>query len=501
MSKIPTADPPTRTAPSHPARLLIITLISAAVSAACAAASFPAPACIVAFVAALMVGLWITEIIPMGATALVPLVALPLLDILPPSKTAQLYADPNVFLFLGGFLIAIAMEGQGLHRRIALGIIRAVGVGPGRILAGFVLAAGVVSMWISNTATTLMMFPIALAVIGRMDEVLEGEARARFATALLLAISYASSIGGIATLVGSPPNMILAGQAKTLLPDLPEITFVAWLRVMLPLSLGLLAVAWGVLAVFARGGRSAPRAAAVAGLTEDLPRRWSTGEVRVAVVFVLTVLGWVLREPLGVGHLRLPGWADALGLEKSHDAMVSIAAALMLFMLGDGKGGRLLDERAFRRVPWEVLLLFGGGFALAEAVQSSGLADRVVSGAAALRGLEPWVLVLTVCLLSTFASELMSNTAQVTLMLPLLAAASASADVHPYLLMVPATLSASLAFMMPVGTPPNAIVFASGRLKLADMARVGLVLNLIGALWITAGFVLFGMRAMSGTGP
>lgn len=500
MSKSPipndTAQPPR----SRSLRLLIVALVSAAVCAACVAASIPTPACIVAFVAALMVGLWITEIIPIGATALLPLAAFPLLNILPPSKTAQLYADPNVFLFLGGFLIAIAMEGQGLHRRIALSIIRAVGIGPGRILGGFILATSAVSMWISNTATTLMMLPIALAVIGRMDEALEGEDRARFATALLLAISYAASIGGIATLVGSPPNMILAGQARTLLPELPEITFVAWLGVMLPLSLGLLAVLWAVLAIVARGGGSRSRTRVAAAVTEELPARWSVGEARVAAIFVLTVLGWVLREPLDVGVVHLPGWAAALGLQKSHDAMVSIAAALVLFILGDGKGGCLLDERAFRRVPWEVLLLFGGGFAIAEAIQSSGLADRVVSGAGALRGLDPLLLILAVCLLSTFASELMSNTAQVTLMLPLLAAAANSLDVHPYLLMIPATVSASLAFMMPVGTPPNAIVFASGRLKLAQMARVGLVLNLIAAIWVAVYFSVFGVRALSGAG-
>lgn len=486
--------------PKRLTNLAIVTFSAAVVSGACATAAFPAPACIVAFIVALMIGLWMNELIPIGATALLPLVTFPLLHILTPSQTAQLYADPNVFLFLGGFLLAIAMEEQGLHRRIALGIIGAVGVGPRRILAGFILATGAVSMWISNTATALMMLPIALAVIGRMDEVLDGDGRRRFAAALLLAISYASSIGGTATLVGSPPNMILAGQAKTLLPELSEITFVTWLRVMLPLVLAFLAVTWFVLVALVLGRQSKPRLTDVTALTQELPRRWSVGEIRVAVVFILTVLGWVLREPLDIGILRLPGWAQAMGLEKSHDAMVSVVAALALFVLEDGKGGCLLDDKAFRRVPWEVLLLFGGGFAIAEAVRSSGLADRMVCGASILRGLNPFILVLVVCLLSTFASELMSNTAQVTLMLPLLAAASASVGVHPYLLMVPATVSASLAFMMPVGTPPNAIVFASGRLKLADMVRVGLVLNLIGALLVTVYFVFFGMRGMIGIG-
>ncbi|MCG3176321.1 MAG: Sodium-dependent dicarboxylate transporter SdcS [Candidatus Omnitrophica bacterium] len=486
------AQPTRRIVPDRIARLMAVLVCGAAVWIFCHHTGLTPRAAAVALTASLMIGLWVTEAVPMGAASLLPLAFLPLLGVMSPAETARLYAEPNVFLFLGGFLLAIAMEEHGLHRRIALAILARLGTGPRRMIGGFALSTGLLSMWISNTASTLLMLPIALAVIGRMDEILPEGRRQRFATALLLAISYAASIGGIATLVGSPPNMILAGQAKTLLPHLPELSFVTWLRVMLPVAGGLLFICWVYLAVLC-GGRG--EGVAPAG-TLDRLGPWTSAERRVALIFALTVLGWVTREPIDLGWAVFPGWAKLIGAGRSHDAVVAVSAALLLFTVPARDGAALLDERAFRRVPWEVLLLFGGGFALAEAFQVSGLAERAVSGAAALKGMTPWALVLCVCLISTFASELMSNTAQVTLMVPLLAAASSTVGVHPYLLMVPATLAASLAFMMPVGTPPNAIVFASGRLRLADMVRAGFALNLIAAAWVTLCMFVFGLRGL-----
>jgi sodium-dependent dicarboxylate transporter 2/3/5 len=449
-----------------------------------------------AAIAVLMAVWWITECLPIGATALVPLALYPLLSIMNAADTARRYADPTIFLFMGGFMIALAMQKWGLHKRLALFVIAAVGGGPRRMLGGFLFATAFISMWVSNTATAMMMLPIAMAVVQQLSFPDEGGGAKRYRMAVMLSIAYASSIGGVATLIGTPPNMIFAGQARALLPEMPEVSFLQWFSFAFPLAFGFLLIAWAYLAfIVARG---VPRAAAdkqwVIGQLRALGP-WSKGEAGVMAVFVLTALAWITRESVTIGSFVLPGWADVLQLEGVHDGTVAIIAGLLLFLtpVDLAKGDFLLDWEWAKKLPWEILLLFGGGFALAESFQVTGLASWIGGGFHFLQHLPRVWLILILCLATTFLSELMSNTAQTTMMMPVLAAASATLGFHPYLLMVPATIACSMAFMMPVGTPPNAVVFGSGQVTIPQMAKAGFALNILGALWIVLmTFVLMG---------
>jgi sodium-dependent dicarboxylate transporter 2/3/5 len=435
---------------------------------------------------ALAVGLlmavwWVSEALPVAATALVPVAAFPLLGVLDARTVAASYADPVVFLFLGGFLIAMAAERHGLHRRVGVGVVRALGTSPARLLAGFMAAAALLSMAVSNTATAVMLLPIAAAVTGMGSST----TRLSWGGVLLLGVAYAASIGGMATLIGSPPNAIMAGQARALFPAAPEITFARWLGFALPIAAGFLVITWAYLALVV--GRRASGTLHAAALAEERPGPWARGEAAVAVVFILTALAWVFRANIDLGVLTVPGWADALGLEELHDGVVAIAASVVLFALPIGRSPArfILTWEAAVRLPWHVLILFGGGFALAEAFASSGLTAWMGSGLGALGHVPVPVLVLAVCLGVTFLTEVTSNTATASVIVPIAGAAAAALGIHPYLLMVPAALSASCAFMLPVATPPNAVAFGTGLVSIPQMARAGLALNLAGAVWIS----------------
>ncbi len=436
---------------------------------------------------------WTTGAVPLALTSLLPLAVYPLFGILKIEDTAKRYADLNIFLFMGGFMLALAMQKSGLHKRIALMVICAVGEGRRRMLGGFLVATALISMWVSNTATCLMVLPIGLAVISKLSDSGRKDLNG-FDTALMLAIGYASSIGGIGTLIGSPPNMILVGQAKNLLPHLPEIGFMSWFLFSAPLAAVFLLITWIYLSLSLV--RATPQFIFNHGMIrQELVGlgKASSAEKRVAIIFFMTVLGWVFRTDIQIGDFRLPGWATLLNLKGTHDAAVAMVATLLLFTVSSGsfKGDRLMNWQWAKKIPWEVLILFGGGFALAESFQSTGLAQWIAGGFLGLKGIPVFWLVLCLCLATTFLSELMSNTAQVMLLLPILAASSASLGVHPLYLMVPATLASSLAFMMPVGTPPNAIIFSSGHVTIPQMAKAGLVLNVMGAIWITIYTMLF----------
>ncbi|MEM1061486.1 MAG: SLC13 family permease [Planctomycetota bacterium] len=406
---------------------------------------------------------WVSEAVPIAVTSLLPLAILPLAGVLTPTEVGAAYGSPLILLLMGGFLLSTSMEGSGAHRRIALTMVRACGGSSGRrLVIGFMLAAGLLAMWISNTATTLMLLPVVLGVTSRVDD-------ERVVTALLLGVAYAASIGGVATPVGTPPNLVFMevyGETTG-----AELSFLEWMRWGLPIAsaMWLAAAAWLTRGL---GGR----------LEVDLPEvgPWRAAEVRTLAVFAATALLWVTRrEPLG-------GWSGWLDLPAANDASVALLAVVVLAVLPDGRGGRLLEWERAERIPWGVLILFGGGVAIAKAFTASGLGEAAAAGLSGLGGLPVVVLVGSVCLAVTFLTEVTSNTATATLLMPVLAATAVAIDIEPAVVMVPATVSASFAFMLPVATAPNAIVFGTGRLTVGRMARTGIVLNLVGVAVVTA---------------
>jgi sodium-dependent dicarboxylate transporter 2/3/5 len=437
-----------------------------------------------AAVTAFMAIWWITEAVPIPVTALLPLALFPLLGVLDMGAAAAPYANELIFLFMGGFFIAAAMERSGLHRRIALAILSFVGTSPERLVLGFMLATAFLSMWISNTATAAMMLPVALAVAEMLKPAgLPGEPYP-FGISLMLGIAYGSSIGGIATLIGTPPNAVLAGAVQEFLKV--QIGFGQWMMVGVPVAAVLLPTAWLLLTrVIYRPG----------ALTGDVDRiisqeraalgRMSKAERIVAVVFVATALAWILREPKDLGGIHIPGIASfAPGVR---DSTIAIAASLLLFSIPlDLKRGEfVLDWSSGARIAWGVLLLFGGGLSLARAMDESGLATWIGSGVATLEHVPFWALIAAATALIVFLTEITSNAATATMAMPIMAGAAAALNQPAIALMAAAGLSASMAFMLPVATPPNAIVFSSGYLTIPQMVRAGLVMNLVSIAVIT----------------
>jgi len=443
-----------------------------------------------AAVALLMATWWITEAIPIAATALLPIALYPLLGVMGGKATAKAYGDHNVFLFMGGFFIAMAMQKWNLHKRIALAIVSVVGDSPRTIMLGFMCATAFLSMWISNTATTMMMIPIAIAVLSQAaEEVRKGS----FAPALMLGVAYSASIGGLGTLIGTPPNVIFAGAVEKLFPEMGEIGFLRWMTAAVPLVVLFLPITWIYLTRVAfrvPSGRDCRVAGGKSAVRQELAAlgKMSRGERYTLTVFILTALGWAFRRDIDLGAFVIPGWSDLLGIaDLVTDATVAIFAAIVLFALPVDlkKGEFALDWNWASRIPWGVLLLFGGGFALAASFRETGLDQWVGDWLKAAAGLPTVLLMLLVCLMMTFLTELTSNTATASMAMPVLGSTAAVAGLNPLLLMIPATLSASCAFMLPVATPPNAIVFGSGSVTIPQMARTGLGLNIIGALLVT----------------
>jgi sodium-dependent dicarboxylate transporter 2/3/5 len=452
-----------------------------------------------AAVALLMAGWWITEAVPIPVTALLPVVLFPLLGILPGRVTAGLYFNSVIFLFIGGFLFALAMQRWDLHRRIALAIIARIGSGPRRLMLGFMAATWFLSMWISNTATTMMMVPMALAIVHQLRSVEPSQRQSRFAVGLLLGVAYAASIGGLATLIGTPPNLSFVRILRIVFPDAPEISFATWFFFALPLSLLFLFIAWGVLCrMFVPRGQGPGRADLIARERQGLGP--ISQEQRVVLwLFGLLVAAWLFRADIPLFGLTLPGWSRLLvDPSFADDGTVAIAVALLLFLIPSRSrpGERLMDWATAGGVRWGIVLLFGGGFALASGFKESGLSEWLGTRLVALEGVPPILLIALVCTLMTFLTELTSNTATTEMALPVLGSLAVAIDANPLLLMVPATLSASCAFMLPVATPPNAIVFGSGEVRMADMVRGGILLNLIGVGLITAAIYLLGTTVL-----
>jgi sodium-dependent dicarboxylate transporter 2/3/5 len=453
-----------------------------------------------AAVAALMAVWWITEAIPIPATALLPLPLFPLLGILSARETPLSYADRMIYLFFGGFLIAIAMQKVGLHRRIALHIIRAIGGSLSRLVLGFMVASAFLSLWISNTATTMMMLPIGMAVVLQMAETGGADRerarvfRENFGLVLMLAIAYSASVGGVGTLVGTPPNIVMAGFVKKLYPEAPEINFLQWMLLGLPFVIVFIPIVWQILI---RRGSPIPLhklstfdqqigAEYIETQLRGLgSMRW--GEKAVLTVFCVTALGWIFRRPINLGFYTTWGLSDWFPLID--DSTVAMIMGCLLFLLPGEKGAGkrfLMDWKTTREgMPWGILILFGGGFALAKGMEVTGLALWLGERLEWLQNVPVWVMILCTCLMLTFLTEITSNTATTTMLIPVLAAAAVAMGTHPFLLMIPATISASCAFMLPVATPPNAIVFGSGWVRIPQMARIGIWLNLIGAVVVT----------------
>ena len=460
---------------------------------------------LMAAVASLMAIWWITDAIPLAATSLIPLILFPLTGLMKGSEVAPIYMNYVIFLFLGGFLIALAMERWNLHKRIALTIIRAIGSSPSRLVLGFMIATAFLSMWISNTATAIMMLAIGLAVIKQAEDTFGAEKTSSLAVALLLGIAYSSSIGGIATLVGTPPNLALVRLFELSFPEAEAagytISFGRWMMMVLPMSVVMLAAAWFLLVkVCFRSPDKLPLSPEL--IAEEHrklgPMRYE--EKVVLSVFAVTALLWITRETLDFGSFVVPGWGSLLPNGTFlDDGTVAVATALVLFLVpvrvrSDEDGGHktILDRHVFGKIPWHIILLYGGGFALAKGFQTSGLSDWVGSGFVGLEDAPLTVLVASVCTVLTFLTEFTSNTATTEMILPLLAAISKATGIHPLLLMIPAAISASCAFMMPVATPPNAIVFASGKIRIAQMVKVGILLNLVAVVIVTTVFLLLG---------
>jgi solute carrier family 13 (sodium-dependent dicarboxylate transporter), member 2/3/5 len=431
---------------------------------------------ITAAIGVLMATWWISEALPLPVTALLPLALFPLFDVAPVAQAARPYATDVIFLFMCGFMLGLAMERWGLHKRLALSIILIVGTGAQRLVAGFMIATAFLSMWISNTATTIILLPVAVTVVA---QVLDGDAdpilARRFATCLMLAIAYSASIGGAGTLIGSPPNLVVASYARQELGC--EIGMLDWMRfglpallLMLPLAgLYLTRIAFPFSGLELRGGRAQIRA----GLQELGPM--SRGEMLVGGVFVLTALAWMLRP-------QIAAWLGVPGLS---DTGIAVLAALLLFTLrADGRP--VIDWPTAARLPWGVLLLFGGGLSLAAAISAHGVDRFIAGGLSGMGGLPPLLLLAVVAMLVVFATELTSNTAIATAFTPVLAAIAVGLGAPPVLLLVAIGLGANYAFMMPVATPPNAIVFGSGHVSIAQMARTGFALNWLAIAVTTA---------------
>jgi sodium-dependent dicarboxylate transporter 2/3/5 len=442
-------------------------------------------------VAVWMVIWWITECVPIITTSLLPLALFPILGIASTRDAAAPYANELVFLFLAGFLLAAALEHWESHVRIAYRLVLAVGLSGHRVVLGIMLATGCISMWISNTATAAMMYPIALA-IGALFPGDHGGRNTR--TSLMLGVAYAASIGGMATLIGTPPNLVVAGAMRELTGS--GISFVQFMALGLPITLALLPLCWLLLVFVAFPGQ--PRLEADAGemLTSRLARLGPIrgGEARVLLIFGLTALAWVVRERKEMGGVTLPGLVDLF--PRLSDAAIGITAAVLLFLVpatnAEGQRRPLLTWSEARRIPWDVLLFFGGGLTLAQAVETHGLTTWIGSGLDRLQGLPPWVILLGLATTVLLLSELASNLAVATMVMPIAAALGHTVGQPPAILMLVAGFAASSGFALPIATPPNTIVFGSGMVTAKQMARAGILLDLVSVLVIVAIISLLG---------
>ncbi|MCB2219359.1 MAG: SLC13 family permease [Bacteroidetes bacterium] len=441
-------------------------------------------------IALLMAFWWITEVVPLAVTALLPVVLFPAFGIINGKAVSSAYFNDVIFLFMGGFLLALAMQKWNLHKRIALRILRFTGVSQGRILLGFMLATAFLSMWISNTATAMMMIPIVISVISQMEENFGKENIRKYAIGLLLGIAYSASTGGIATLVGTPPNLAFARIYSITFPEAPEITFGQWMIFALPVSAILLIIIWLYLyLIFCRKKQTTSGNETARALREQY---LSLGPIKkeekiVLTAFIFFALLLLFRSDIQLGKAVIPGWSS-LFAEPSYinDGTIAIFIGILLFLIpATEKNEKILDWETARTLPWKIIILFGGGFALAEGFVASGLSEWIGNSMQNVAGLHPLMVIMIITTTMIFLTEVTSNTATAQMILPIVAALSVTVKVHPLLFMLPVTLAGSMAFMLPVATPPNAIIFGTDRIRIADMAKTGFFLNLIGIVVVS----------------
>ncbi len=446
----------------------------------------------------LMAVLWITEVIPIPVTSLFPLFLLPILGVLPVKEVSVFYGKPIIFLFLGGFLLAIALQKSGLHKRIALKILAFIGDKPAGIVLGFFLAGSLLSMWISNTASVMVMLPVGLSILNQLkSKDVPPAVLAKIGLGIMLAMAYGADIGGMATPVGTPPNLVFQEMYKDMFPLAPEISFVDWMMIGLPISILFIISGWLLLTkVLLR----LPKASLLGGrniIRQQLKELGKLkGDEKIAgFIFALTALLWMSGSDLRMGEWGIiHGWRSQLGLAGLSDAGVAILMASILFVIPskERKEEPLLVWADASQIPWGILLLFGGGFAIAGGFTKSGLSDIIGQGFAQIEVSSPIFVVAFINTLLTFLTEITSNTAMTNLVLPILGEASVVMHIDPRLIMIPATLSASCAFMMPIASPTQAIVFASGHVPIREMMRIGIWFNVLGVILVTLVFILIG---------
>lgn len=455
-------------------------------------------------IAFLMAAWWITEAIPLAATALIPVALFPLFGVVDGKTVSAMYFNHLIFLFIGGFLMAFAMERWNLHRRIALRILILFGISPGRIMFGFMLATSFLSMWMSNTATAMMMVPIALSIILKLEENLGAKATRRYSAGLLLSIAYSASIGGIATLVGTPPNLSFARIASIIFPKMEEISFADWFLFALPVTVLIFFAAWALLYFLFKPKKKWENLHLDDFRKEYILLGRAKPEEKI-VLFLFSVLAllWIFRAGFEIQSVKIPGWSQLFQTPAFiNDGTVAIFMALLLFVIPSKteKGERLMNWETANRIPWGIVLLFGGGFALAQGFVDSGLSVWFGGQLAGFGKMDPIILTLANVSLMSVLTELTSNVATTEMILPILAGLAVTIQIHPLLLMIPATLAASLAFMLPVATPPNAIIFGTNRLKIKQMVKAGILLNIAGIIVATLvmyfwGTLVFGIDA------
>jgi len=430
-------------------------------------------------IAGLMITWWVTEALPMPVVALLPLILLPLMNGAKLDETAAAYANPVIFLFLGGFMLGLAIEKWNLHKRIALNIVRLTGTSGDQIVLGFILATGLLSMWLSNTATTMMMFPIALSVIHVMKENNRGEGNiANFSLTIMLAIAYAANIGGIATIIGTPPNVAYVGYIQKKFSF--DVDFVNWMLICTPLAILLLMCLYWVMVKWLFPNRIKADDGTKQLIRNEIQQlgSMSAAEKRVLYIFIGTALLWITRDLIN----------NAQPWFRLDDTIIAVMCAVSLFICPSGStdpnNDALLEWGDTSKMAWGILLLFGGGICLAGALEKEGLMQQLGGWLAQFSG-NGFILVLVIVTVSLFVSEVMSNVAQVIVFAPVVTSLAEAIGMNPLLLGIPMTLAASCAGMLPMGTPPNAIVFASGHIKLRHMTKVGFVMNIISIILIT----------------
>ncbi|MBT8195065.1 MAG: SLC13/DASS family transporter [Bacteroidia bacterium] len=442
--------------------------------------------CVLA-VACWMVTWWITEAVPIPVTSLLPILLFPMLGILDIKESTASYAHPIIFLFLGGFLIALALEKRNLHKRFALSLIKITGTKPNGIILGFMLATAFLSMWISNTATTVMMLPIALSVIqltsNRSESIsITKKGLNKFSISLLLGIAYAANIGGMATIIGTPPNVVLVGFYDTLYGG--QISFTQWMAFGLPIATILLFVCYYILVHWIYPNKVKNFDGIQTEIHEQLIDlgKFSSTEKKVAVVFILTAIGWIIRQPLN----------NMLGSPVLNDTIIALMGGILMFLVPvDLKNQEfILSWKDTRSLPWGILLLFGGGLTLASAMESVGIIKLIVNQFEAMEIKDHLFLLIGLTFVMLFMTELMSNVAITTIFLPVVMALAVSLNLSPLYFAITVTLASSCAFMMPISTPPNAVVFSSGHIHMNHMLKAGIFLNIIAATVIIICFYL-----------